>query len=282
MLAEALGLGPAEMAEFVAARSAEQRPPRQPSDSIAASSTAAARFLPTPLTPFVGRERELAAAAGGARAPRRAAPDGDRPRRGRQDPAGDRGRAGARRRLRGRRPLRAARAARVARSRAADDRPDAGYRRVAPRWAPPRPDRAARFDGGAAGPRQPRAPARRRPRPGLAARRLPRASRCSSPVARRCTSPASTSSRCRRCPCPSSAGRGRSRRSRRPTRSGCLSIGPRRSRPGSGSPRPMPGTRPRSAAGWTGCRWPSSWPPPGSRPSRPTRSWRGSSDVCRS
>ena len=38
------------------------------------------------------------------------------------------------------------------------------------------------------------------------------------------------------------------------------------------TPRPSP----RSAAGWTACRWPSSWPPPGSGCCPRGRCWPGS------
>ena len=50
----------------------------------------------------------------------------------------------------------------------------AGHRRVAQRWAPAPPDRATRLNGVAAGPRQLRACARRRPGPRSAACSLPR------------------------------------------------------------------------------------------------------------
>ena len=38
---------------------------------------------------------------------------------------------------------------------------------------------------------------------------------------------------------------------------------------------------PRSAAGWTGCPWRSSWRPRGSRSCRRRRSWSGSTGACR-
>ena len=54
LLAEALSLAPAALAEFAAARTAEQPAPRQPLDSVAAS-------VPTPRGPLVGRAHEIAA-----------------------------------------------------------------------------------------------------------------------------------------------------------------------------------------------------------------------------
>ena len=54
-----------------------------------------------------------------------------------------------------------------------------------------------------------------------------------------------------------------SRRLSPPTRSRCSSTGPKRRAPACRSTRRPPRWWCRSAGGWTGCRWPSSWPPPG-------------------
>ena len=62
-------------------------------------------LAPVPLTPLIGRERELALAAGAHAPPRCPPPDPDRPRRHRQDPPRPRPRRRARRGLRRRRPL---------------------------------------------------------------------------------------------------------------------------------------------------------------------------------
>ena len=83
-----------------------------------------------------------------------------------------------------------------------------------------------------------------------------------------CASPASTSIRCRRCRCPSRRPAVRRQISPRSTRSAL-----RRARAGASvpvfvSPARTPGPSWRSAAGWMGCRWRSSWPRPGSSPVR--------------
>ena len=63
---------------------------------------------PVPLTPLIGRERELALALGALAPPRRSPPHPDRPRRHRQDHPRPRPRRRDRRGLRRRRPLRPA------------------------------------------------------------------------------------------------------------------------------------------------------------------------------
>ena len=68
----------------------------------------------------------------------------------------------------------------------------------------------------------------------------------------------------------------------RPRRPGAVRGGAPVRRPGGGrGARPSPSTPGtprrwrRSAPGWTGCPWPSSWPPPACGCSRPGSSWRG-------
>ena len=58
-------------------------------------------------------------------------------------------------------------------------------------------------------------------------------------------------------------------------RSGCSPTGPRPPSPGSPSARTTSRPSPRSAAPWTGCRWPSNWPRRGSGRCRWSRSWPG-------
>src|SRR5207245_493063 len=55
-------------------------------------------------------------------------------------------------------------------------------------------------------------------------------------------------------------------------RSGCSPTGPRPPSPASPSGRTTSRPSPRSAARWTGCRWRSSWPRPGSGRCRWSRS----------
>ena len=115
------------------------------------------------------------------------------------------------------------------------------------------------------------------PAVGGAAGGLPAADGRWRPAGRRCASPGSTST-----PVPAAGGCPESRPAPDPTRRRWPqyeAVAPVR-RAGawpSGRTSPSP-TRTRrrwrrSAAGWTGCRWPSSWRPPGSRCSRPRRCW---------
>ena len=127
----------------------------------AARPDAAPPGLPAPLSPLIGREREVAAVCRAAPPRRRPAGDADRSRRRRQDPPRPAGRRRAGRGLRRRRRVRAARRRPRPGPRRLHDRPRArrgrGRRPIAGRPPGGRPARPPP----AAGPRQLRAPARR-------------------------------------------------------------------------------------------------------------------------
>ena len=130
-----------------------------------------------------------------------------------------------------------------------------------------RADRLARPATRPAGARQLRARARRRRRPaGAAARRRARPSPCSPPAGRGCCS---RSSRPSRCP----ASRSRRPPTARATPSSSSSAARGRAAPRSPSDdlAARDGPVPRASTAW---RWPSSWPPPGSRRSGSTASRR--------
>ena len=272
-------LGPQRLETWRAPRrsSSSPTPSSPPTFRRCARSTRCPTTCPVQLTSFVGRERELAevgrlladhrlltlTGAGGCGKTRLAAPGrlgGPRsvPRRRLV------GRAGAaRRRAAGRRGDR----------RGPGGAPAAGDDRASGRW------RLPRLAPGAARPRQLRAPARglRRGRRGAPPGRS-RASWCWPPAGSRSGSRARPTGGCRRCRCPRTGPRPLAasdavalfvERARR--RASRLRAEPRRTR------RPWPASAPSS----TGCRWRSSWRPPGCGCCRSSRSRRGLSDRFR-
>ena len=237
--------------------------------------------LPLQPTPFLGREQEVEQVVD-APAPRRGAlPDADRSRRHGQDAAGAPGRGRAAGRLRRRvffvplAPLTDPALVPPTIATTLGMREEGGQ---------PLRERLQDFladEAAAAGAGQLRAPGGGGSRGRRAPGRLPRAEGAGhQPDAAAPAGRAGVPGAAARPAAPQAAThRWSSSPSTRPCASS--SSGPKRSSPTSPSTTRTPRRWPRSAGGWTGCRWPSSWPRRGCGCCRRRRCWRAWSSGCR-